>query len=36
MDLSKLSGDIVVDDYEKNLSNCHELEKILIDAHYNI
>lgn len=30
-----VSGDIVVDDYEKNLSNCHELEKILIDAPYN-
>ena len=30
-----ITGDIVVDDYGKNLSKCNELEKILIDAPHN-
>ena len=30
-----VSGDIIVDDYANNLTNCQENEKILIDAPYN-
>lgn len=30
-----VTGDIIVDDYVKNLSVCQEPEKILIDAPYN-